>query len=121
MLVGFQVPNVASRKPVYGRNANHMLIRGCLRSARQVLARDGQIAITVVDSAHYDGAFAMSDAAGWAGFSYPCIHPFRVSDHPGYAHSNTQNENASAIGARDRLQTYVFDRPPGAALLPGRH
>lgn len=118
-LVAFQFPNVASRKPLYGRNANHVLVRCFLRSARQVLANDGLIAITVIDSPHYDGAFAMHDAAEWAGLTAPSIYPFCISDHPGYEHSNTQDENVSAIDARDRLQTYVFGFQPSAAALQG--
>lgn len=109
-LVVFQFPNVASRKPIYGRNPNHVLIRCFLRSARNVLASSGRVAITVIDSPHRDGVFAMHDAAQSAGLSPPCIYHFRLSDHLGYDHSNTQNANESAIIARDRLQTYVFGR-----------
>jgi len=108
-LVVFQFPNVASRRPLHGRNPNHVLIRRFLRSARQVLASNGRVAITVIDSPHYDGTFSMHEAAAWAGLSPPRIYPFWIGDHPSYTHSNTQDENESALVRQDKLQTYVFD------------
>jgi 25S rRNA (uracil2634-N3)-methyltransferase len=109
-LVVFQFPNVASRKPIYGRNPNHVLIRRFLRSARFVPANNGRVAVTGIDSPHYDGVFAKSGAAEWVGLSSPQIYPFRMGDHPGNTHSNTQDENESALVKQDRFQTYVFDR-----------
>lgn len=109
-LVVFQFPNVASRRPLHGRNPNHVLIRRFLRSVRHVLARDGRVAITVIDSPHYDGAFSMHEAAEWSRLSSPQIYPFRMGDHPGYTHSNTQDENESALVKQDKFQTYVFDK-----------
>lgn len=107
--VVFQFPNDASRRPLHGRNPNHVLIRRFMRSARHVLASNGRVAITVIDSPHYDGAFSMHEAAAWAGLSPPRIYPFRMGAHPGYTHSNTQDENESALVRQDMLQTYVFD------------
>jgi len=109
-LVVFQFPNVASRRPLHARNPNHVLIRRFLRSARHVLAGNGRVAITVIDSPHYDGAFSMHEAAIWAGLSPPRIYPFRMGDYPSYMHSNTQDENESALVKQDKLQTYVFDK-----------
>ncbi|MGD1886052.1 MAG: Rossmann-like fold-containing protein [Cohaesibacteraceae bacterium] len=108
-LVVFQFPNVASRQPLQDRNPNHVLIRRFLRSARQVLASNGRVAITAIDSPHYDGAFSMHEAAAWAGLSPPRIYPFRMGDHQGYTHSNTQDENESALVKQVMTQTYVFD------------
>ena len=109
-LIAFQFPNVASRQPLHGRNPNYVLVRRFLRSAAMLLCENGCIAITAVDSPHYDGAFAMSDAARWAGVSEPRVHPFCFSDHPGYFHGNTEDDGESAISARDDCQTYVFSK-----------
>ena len=110
-LIAFQFPNVASRRPLYERNPNFVLVRRFLRSAAVSLSENGCIAITVVNSPHYDGAFAMSDAAIWAGISKPHIHPFHVDDHPGYRHGDTEDDGESAISAKDDCQTYVFSKP----------
>lgn len=109
-LVVFQFPNVASRRPLHGRNPNHVLISRFLRSARLVLASNGRVAITVIDSPQYDDAFSMHDAARWARLSSPRIYPFRMGDHPSYSHSNTQDESESALVKQDKLQTHVFDK-----------
>ena len=109
-LIAFQFPNVASRKPVHGRNPNYVLVRRFLRNAAVSLSENGCIAITVVDSPHYDGAFAMKDAARWAGASVPHVHPFHVDDHPGYRHSNTDDDGESAVSTKDDCQTYVFSK-----------
>ncbi|MBO6640185.1 MAG: hypothetical protein JJ920_10805 [Roseitalea sp.] len=86
-------------------------MRRFLRSAAVLSSENGCIAITVLDSPHYDGAFAMSDAARWAGVSEPRVHPFHVDDHPGYRHGNTEDDGESAISAKDDCQTYVFSKP----------
>ena len=110
-LIAFQFPNVASRRPLHGRNPNYVLVRRFLRSAAASLSEHACIAITVVNNPHYDGAFAMSDAARWAGVSKPRVHPFHVDDHPGYCHGNTEDDGESAISAKDECQTYVFSKP----------
>jgi len=109
-LIVFQFPNVASRRPLYGRNPNYVLVRRFLRSAAMLLSENGCIAITVLDSPHYDGAFAMSDAAGWAGVSEPRVHPFRFDCHPGYHHGKTEDDCESAISAKDKCLTYAFSK-----------
>ena len=109
-LIAFEFPNVASRRPLHGRNPNYVLVRRFLRSAAVLLSKNGCIATTVLDSPHYDGAFAMSDAARWAGVSEPRVHPFHVDDHPGYRHGNTEDDSESAISAKDECQTYVFSK-----------
>jgi hypothetical protein len=109
-LIVFQFPNVASREPLHGRNPNYILVRRFLRSARSILLRNGRIAITAIDSPFYDGAFAMSEAAKWAAFSEPDVHPFKFSDHPSYSHANTLDDAESAITSKDKCQTYVFSK-----------
>jgi hypothetical protein len=74
-----------------------------------VLASNGRVAITVIDNPHYDGAFSMHEAATWARLSPPRIYPFRMGYYPNYMHSNTLDENESALVRQDKLQTYVFD------------
>lgn len=106
----FQFPNVASRRPLFRRNPNHVLLRCFLRSAKEVLRSDGKIAVSVIDSPHDDGAFAMAEAAQWAGLCQPAIHPFDTTDHPDYKHVNIQGDEASALGPNDQLQTYVFQK-----------
>ena len=107
-LIAFKFPNVASRTPLHGRNPNYVLVRRFLRSAAASLTKNGRIAITVMDSPHYDGVFAMSDPARWAGVSEPSVHPFHFGDHPGYRHRNTEDEDQSAVSAGDKCQTYAF-------------
>lgn len=104
----FSISKCSKSTPVFRRNPNHVLLRCFLRSAAAILRPDGQIAISVIDSPHYDGAFAMAEAARWAGICEPTVHPFDMADHPGYQHVNTQGDEASAVDAGDQLQTYVF-------------
>ncbi|PRD45062.1 hypothetical protein C5748_02200 [Phyllobacterium phragmitis] len=85
-LIVFQFPNVGSREPLYGRNPNHVLVRRVLGSAGSHLSYKGQVAITVVNSPHYDGAFDMDSAAKRNGYEPPRAHPFKFSDYPGYTH-----------------------------------
>lgn len=57
-----------------------------LGSAAAHLLSSGKVAITVVNSSHYDGAFDMDRAAERSGFARPVAYPFQFSDYPGYAH-----------------------------------
>jgi len=63
--VCFQFPNIASRQPKYGRNPNHHhhLLVKYLRSVRQIIAKQEQVTITIVNRPHYNGAFAIEEAA----------------------------------------------------------
>lgn len=106
-LIIFQFPNVASRVPRYGRNPNHILIRHFLRSASLQLAPSGRVAITVVNSAYYDGAFDMDGAAQNSGFEKPTAFPFRLRDFPDYSHVNTRNDG-SAVEKNADCVTCVF-------------
>lgn len=107
-LIVFQFPNVGSREPVYGRNPNHVLIRRFLRSAKGHLTAQGQIAITVVNSSHYDGAFDMDGAAQRNNYQMPVAHPFYFADFPGYSHVKTKDDGISAFEKGDEFVTYVF-------------
>ncbi len=104
----FQFPNVGSRKPRYGRNANHILVRHFLRSARQRISLKGCVAITVVNSPHYDGAFHMDEAAQRYNFHRPVAHPFNFEEFPGYIHAKTKDDGESAIRDDSTFVTYVF-------------
>lgn len=109
-LIVFQFPNVGSRKPIYGRNPNHVLVLRFLRSASEQVALYGCIAITVVNSSHYDGAFDMDSAAERNGFEKPIAYPFYFANYPGYQHVKTKEDGHSAIDDGDQFVTYVFKK-----------
>lgn len=107
-LIVFQFPNVGSREPRYGRNPNHILVRRFLKSAADHLSDFGKVAITVVNSPHYDGAFDMDGVAERNNFAIPVAHPFRFSDFPGYSHVKTKDDGICALDENDEFVTYVF-------------
>lgn len=107
-LAVFQFPNVGSRTPLYRRNPNHILMRRFLSSIRNVLSEKGRIAVTVVNSSHYDGAFGMDEVAEKFGFEKPVAHPFFLKDYPGYTHTKTKDDGKPAIDGDDDFVTFVF-------------
>lgn len=109
-LIVFQFPNVGSREPRYGRNPNHILVRRFLGSTAAHLLSSGKVAITVVNSSHYDGAFDMDGAAERNGFARPVAHPFHFSDYLGYSHVKTKDDGTCALDENDEFVTYVFQR-----------
>ena len=109
-LIIFQFPNVASREALYGQNPNHVMITRFLKSARDHLARNGEIVISTVDSPFYEGAFKMHDAAQKAGLAPPVIYDFDPARFAGYTHQNTENEG-SALENHDTFATFAFSRP----------
>lgn len=112
-----------------GENPNYVLVRRFLRSAVMLLSENGCIAITAVKSPHYDGVFAMSDAAEWAGVSEPRVHPFHFHNYPGYRHGNTEDDGESAVSAKEDSPDICFfetcmtanDRVGTQQLLTGRN
>ncbi len=109
-LIIFQFPNVGSRSPLYGRNPNHVLVRRFLRSAAQHLRIYGKVAITVLNSPHYDGAFDVDDAARRNHYEIPVAYPFYFSDYPGYTHVKTNDDGTSVASSDSECVTYVFER-----------
>ncbi len=107
-LIIFQFPNVGSRTPIYGRNPNHVLIRRFLGSAAQHLQPDGNVAITTVNSRHYDGAFDVDGAARRNGYAIPVAHPFQFSRFPGYIHVKTKDDGTSIASNDSECVTYIF-------------
>ena len=107
-LIVFQFPNVGSRNPRYGRNPNHILVRRFLKSAAAHLSGEGQVAIAVVNSSHYDGAFDMDGAAERNNYALPVAYPFRFSDYVGYTHVKTKDDGVGAVDESDEFVTYVF-------------
>lgn len=107
-LIVFQFPNVASRNPLYGRNPNHVLVRRFLKSAAEHITGDGIVAISAVNSPHYDGAFDVDGAADRNEYDIPVAYPFCFSDYPGYSHVKTIDDGLSAVGEGDEFVTYVF-------------
>ena len=105
--VVFQFPNVGSRRSVYGGTANHHLMRRFLRSCARVLASDGIVAITTVDSPYYHGLFDVPGAADATAFSVVRVHPFHRSRWNGYSHVNTLDVG-SALRASYRACTWVL-------------
>lgn len=114
-LIVFQFPNVGNREPIYDRNPNHVLVRRFLRSATKHLTASGRIAVTVVNSPHYDGAFDMNGATELNGCKIPIAHPFYFADYPGYSHIKTKDDGSSALEEKDEFVTYVFRQNGEAA------
>lgn len=111
-LVVFQFPNLNSRSPLYGRNPNHIVVRRFLRAALQHLDQDGRIAVTIVNSPYYLGAFNLPDAARSAGYQEPEVFSFNPKDFPGYRHVNTAGAE-SALSHYRSFSTWIF-RPEQA-------
>jgi len=107
-LIGFQVPNVASRQPKHGRNPNHVLLKRFLKSAANAISQHGAICVTTINSPYYDGTFSVDDAARWAGLSKPDAYRFDPDDYSGYYHTNTLDQSVSAIGSAEYFVTFVF-------------
>ncbi|WP_313526801.1 class I SAM-dependent methyltransferase [Shinella sp.] len=107
-LIVFQFPNVGSRDARYGRNPNHILVRRFLKSAAAHLSGEGQVAITVVNSSHYDRAFDMDGAAERNDYVLPVAYPFHLSDYAGYSHVKTKVDGVGAVDESDEFITYVF-------------
>ncbi|PZP85945.1 MAG: hypothetical protein DI582_04425 [Azospirillum brasilense] len=103
----FQFPHTGTRDAIRGRTANFVLIKGFLESARQILARRGQVIISTVDNPHYRGSFQFFEAAEKTGFMPPTIHRFDPNAFPGYEHTMT-NEEGSALSEHDQFSTWVF-------------
>lgn len=103
----FQFPNIGSRQPKYGRNPNHDLLVKFLRSSKQILSNHGEVVLTIVNRPHYDGAFAIENAAEKARYQSPEEYLFRSKDFPGYRHTNTLHDT-SAIAKYRSFRTYCF-------------
>lgn len=58
----FQFSNTGSREPIQGRNSNFILLRGFLKSAKQLLSYGGKVIVSIVDSPYYQGAFQVEEA-----------------------------------------------------------
>lgn len=106
-LIAFQFPNIASRSPVYGRNPNHILMRRFLKSAAHCLAPRGNVAVTLVNTPFYLGAFNIPEAARVAHYRQPEVFPFRPGDFPGYAHVNTVAAGSALLRHRS-FSTWVL-------------
>ncbi|MEO1200243.1 MAG: Rossmann-like fold-containing protein [Pseudomonadota bacterium] len=106
--IGFQFPNVGSRKLKHGRNPNHVLLRRFLKSAANAISRHGAICVTTVNNPYYDGAFSVDDAARWAGLPKPVAYRFDPDDYAGYFHTNTLDQSVSSIGSTEEFVTFVF-------------
>lgn len=106
-LIAFQFPNAASRVALYGQNASHWLVTRFFRSAREHLRPSGEIVVSTVDNAYYEGVFKMAEAARKAGFPAPDILDFDPGDFPGYRHENTLG-GTSALRDHRAFATFVF-------------
>lgn len=109
-LIVFQFPKVGSRSPLYGRNPNHVLVRRFLRSAAEHLSAGGEVAVTAVNSPHYDGALDVDGAATRNDYEIPVAYPFYFSDYPGYTHVKTKDDGTSVASSENECVTYVFER-----------
>ena len=105
----FQFPHTGNRDSVEGHNSNFILVRDFLFSAKEILAEDGVILISAINSPYYNGAFKFEEAAKIAGFVAPISYDFDMMDFPNYVHTKTKEEE-SAIDKNDELKTWVFRR-----------
>jgi hypothetical protein len=108
-LIAFQFPNTATRESVHQRTANHYLVRRFLKSAVGLIARQGKISISLVDSAHHNGAFDIERAGFANGFQSVNVFPFFRSAWIGYRHVNTNNPKKSALRRYRNARTWVFE------------
>lgn len=107
-LIAFQFPNTGTRRSVYTRTDNHILVRRFLSAARTRLNKGGLIAITIVNGPHHLGAFYLPEAARWAGCEVLEVLPFFRSAWSGYRHVNTNNAEQSALRQYRSCSTWVF-------------
>ncbi len=103
----FQFPNVGSRQAKYGQNANHVMIRNFLRSAKPFLKQHSKVLITTVDSIYYDGVFQFDKAADFAGYKITSTFPFDPCLFMGYNHTNTK-DSGSALENHHSFVTRIF-------------
>lgn len=69
-----------------------------LKSAAGHLTGKGNVAITAVNSPHYDGAFDVDGAAERNDYEIPVAYPFFFSDYPGYSHVKTIDDGSKCRG-----------------------
>jgi len=103
----FQFPHSGSREPINGHNPNFVLVCNFLKNAARLLASNGAVLISAVDSPHYHGAFQFKDAAQETGFLKPAIYPFEPDDFIGYEHTMT-HQSGSALENHNKFSTWVF-------------
>ena len=109
-LISFLFPNTGTRGGSGNKTDNHQLASAFLASAKRCLQRTGLVVITLVDSAHWRGAFDIEGAAARTGMQLLGQMPFFPSQFPGYEHSNT-------IGGPSALRGY--DDFVSLSLRPG--
>ncbi len=85
-----------------------ILLRRFLQSAAKSITEKGIICVTTVNSPYYDGAFAVDEAAQWAGLTKPFAYAFDPGEYLTYQHSNTLNPVESALAEQDEFVTFVF-------------
>lgn len=78
-------------------------------SAADRIRTRGAIAITVVDSPHYDGAFDLRGGAKFSDLKINAIHPFKPSMFKGYTHQRTL-EDRSGLSQHKAFKTWVFSK-----------
>lgn len=103
----FQFPHTGKRKPVSGRNPNHVLVKRFLKSAKIHLVENGLVCISHVANPHYNGAFQFSIAATLSGYLEPLSVPFYRTKFPGYCHMMTNNDEGALMTHR-QLATTIF-------------
>ena len=75
------------------------------------LSENGCTAITVVNSPHYDGIFAMREAARWGAFQGTAFIPFTCMIIQAIVMATREDDGGSAVSVKDACQTYVFSQP----------
>jgi hypothetical protein len=103
----FQFPHSGTREPINGINPNYLLVYDFIKSALQILEKNGVILITIVDNDFYNNMFQLDEISEKLGIMKPIKHKFNPSSYPKYQHSMT-NSDESALGKYDEFATYEF-------------
>ncbi len=103
----FQFPHSGSREPIDGINPNYLLAHDFIKSALQILEKNGVILITIVDNDFYNNMFKLDEISEKLGIMKPTKNQFNLKSYPGYKHSMT-NADESALGKYDEFATYEF-------------
>ncbi|MFT4968051.1 MAG: 25S rRNA (uracil2634-N3)-methyltransferase [Candidatus Deianiraeaceae bacterium] len=103
----FQFPNTGNIQSIEGRHSNCILLRDFLSSAKPLLANNGKVIVTIVDSPYYQGAFQIEEVAKTTGYNNIEFYSFDINEYPNYIHTMT-TQNKSVLNRSDKFQTIVF-------------
>ncbi len=106
-LIIFQFPNVFSREAINGYNPNYILAKDFLISASKILAKNGRVIVTIVDSDYYRNIFKFEELSGMLGLQKLRKYDFNPKDYPDYQHTTAHEENG-VLDNYSKFITYEF-------------